>query len=126
MTDLCRKAKVNNMLVTKFSPPPRCKCGDEDLTSFEMRETTGKDESNAASNTRAKGAHGNQIEELICAALVSINGKPVNVDGKPYDQFGSWNSRARAFALKAWTYLNGVAEGEETPFVESAVSVLKV
>ena len=113
------------MLVTKFTPPPRCKCGDEEIHSFEMRETTGKDESNAASSTRAKGERGNQIEELICAAFTSINGKPVNVDGKPYDQFSNWNSRGRAFALKAWTYLNGVAEGEDAPFVESAESVLK-
>lgn len=114
------------MLVTRFTPPPRCKIGDdEEITSFEMRETTGKDESNAATNTKAKGAHGNQIEELICASFTSVNGKPVNVDGKPYDQFQHWNSRARAFALKAWTHLNGVADGEDAPFVESAVSVLK-
>lgn len=116
------------MLVTKFPMPERCRIvgpAGEDITEIVLRETTGKDEVNAATKAKAKGDHGNQLEEMIVDSLVSVNGVAVNTDGRPYDRFPYWNSRARAFAMKAWSHLNGVGEDEGNPFVKGAESVLR-
>lgn len=111
------------MLVIKFKPPARCRIADEDLTEFELRETDGKDESNATMS--AKGKTGNYVEELLSMSLVSVNGRAVN-QGVPYADFSKWNSRARAFALKAWQFANGMGDDEEDPFVRGAETALRV
>lgn len=113
------------MLVIKFKPPARCRVGDEDLKEFELRETDGKDESNATVSAKGKANSGNYVEELLSMSLVSVNGKAVN-QGVPYVDFPKWNSRARAFALKAWQFVNGMGDDEETPFVQGAETALKV
>ncbi len=85
--------------------------GDEQLHSFTLRETEGKDEEYAAE--RAKIAKSSSSEELIRVSLVAVNDVPVQ---QPYLVLNKWNSKARQLVADAFTELNTVSDGEIEDF----------
>lgn len=85
--------------------------GEETLTAFVIRETTGKDEEYAAE--RAKQVNGSLSEELIRVSLVSVNGAPAQ---QPYLKLGEWNSKARSLLAEAFKEVNSVSDDEGKDF----------
>lgn len=98
----------------------RARAGQEELHSFAMREVDGRDEEAAANMAKAKGGSATAAEEMIRLALVEVNDKPVK---QPYLEFDLWNQRARAFALRAFTDLNGTTQEEAEGFLKTATEV---
>jgi hypothetical protein len=93
------------------------RCGDTAITSFALREVDGQDEDIAANTAKAKGGSTTSTEELVRLSVVEVNGQPVK---QPYLEFDLWNSRARAFALKAWGSINSASEAELEGFLAAA------
>jgi hypothetical protein len=87
------------------------------IREFVIRETDGVDEERAAQFAKAKGGAITLQEELVRLSLVEVDGELVNHDGKPFMAFDGWNTRTRAYALRAWASLNAVSEKEMDDFL---------
>lgn len=94
--------------------------GSTAITSFKLREVDGNDEEVAANLAKAKGGSASSAEELIRLSIVEVNGQAVK---QPYLGFDEWNSRARAFVLKAYKTLNSAGEDELEDFLAAATPV---
>jgi hypothetical protein len=110
------------MYTVKFdaSKYKNLRVGKTTITGFTMREVDGADEEVAANSAKAKGGSVTPAEELVRASIVDVNGEPTR---QPYLAFDTWNSRARAFALKAFKTLNGAEEEELDSFAAAAEPV---
>jgi len=95
------------------------RAGSLTITSFTLREVDGQDEEIAAAAAKARGGNVSSAEELIRLSIVEVNDQPVK---QPYLAFDTWNSRARALALRAWASLNSVTEDETEAFLNAAPS----
>lgn len=90
------------------------------ISSFIMRETTGKDEEVAATQRKLRGANGSVFEELVRLSLVEVDGQPVE---QPFFAWDDWNSRTRAHVLEAFKSINGLGEDEKSDFLAGALPV---
>lgn len=108
----------------KFTFPKNCAVTREgqrtELREFTMRETDGRDEEIAAMRSSGDKGKVSSLEHLVMLSMQSVNGEPVNVNGKTYLAFLDWNSRARQFAVKAYNALNAVTRDEEQDFLAAA------
>lgn len=103
--------------LTKVKTRGIAKAGSEVIKSFHMREVTGVDEEHAANVAKGKGGSATNIEELTRLAIVAVNDKAVP---QPYLAFDHWNSKARAFALKAFGEINSITQEESESFAGTA------
>jgi hypothetical protein len=90
-----------------------------DIETITIRETTGKDEAQAALNSRAKGKHGVFVDEMIRLSIAKVDGKEVE---QPFNDIEEWSSKTRAWVLKGYFKVNGTTEEDESSFFENAVA----
>jgi hypothetical protein len=98
----------------RFSLEGRKGCS---VKSFTLKETSGADEALAAEQKAAKGARATVFEELVRASIHAVDDQLVT---QPYLEYDLWNSRTRAFALKAFVEVNGIEEDETSDFLSNA------
>lgn len=113
----------------RYRLPPGCSCKE-----FVMRELTNADRLEAAIRADASKSSampddiGNQIEhrrvEAVRLSLVSVDGKPVNVD-LPYAGMDAWTERTLTFAMTAYQDLNGIEPEEVEDFLKGAEPILE-
>jgi hypothetical protein len=104
-----------------FKFPPGCYYTAKDgtrhrLVSAAIRETDGRDEERSAVMAKSKGGMATATEEIVQLALTEVNDEPVN-SKTPFQGFDRWNSRARQFAVAAWSKLNGAGKEEIDSFL---------
>jgi len=110
-------ARVGDKRQREFHLPSGCSVG-----SFVMRELDGNDDLDIAVWIEAASTSAieenpialmkfERVEALRCS-LVSVDGEPVNVDGKPYKGMDKWSRRTMQFVGTAFNELNG-AEADE-------------
>ncbi len=96
----------------RFELPAKC-----NVKTISIRETDGKDESEAAEMAEAKGKSRTVTDELVRLAIVKVNGKPVP---KPFSDYDHWNTKTRRAVFMAWLSVNGMDEKEQD-FLERGV-----
>lgn len=117
-------SKSAGLLKKRYRLPPGMSCRE-----FVMRELDASDEIEAAiwADKRRGSAQdgvlsmvGGEQREAMRLSLVSVDGKPVNVDGVPFMGIDKWSYRTMRYVQRAFANLNGVKDKDLESFDEGA------
>jgi hypothetical protein len=103
------------LLHRKFRFPSSC-----NMQEAVIRETNGVDEQQAALAASLEGERGSLYSELIRLSIVEVDGEKVT---QPFLAMDGFNSRTRAFLIRAYESLNDVKEEELAAFLGASEDV---